>query len=98
MTQNIQPQDNLEMQSNDEQVTSDKEQVTAATIARTTVLALALFNQILSSTGHAIIDLDDDTINTFISLAFTIGASLTAFWKNNSFTKKAIAADKTFKK
>lgn len=91
MTQNIQPQDNLEMQSNDEQVT-------AATIARTTVLALALFNQILSSTGHAIIDLDDDTINTFISLAFTIGASLTAFWKNNSFTKKAIAADKTFKK
>lgn len=98
MAEDIQLQDNLEMQSNDEQVTSDKEQITAATIARTIVLALALFNQIMSSTGHAIIDLDDNTINTFISLAFTIGASLTAFWKNNSFTKKAIAADKTFKK
>lgn len=98
MAEDIQPQDNLDLQPNDDQVSSDTGQVTAATIARTIVLALALFNQIMSSTGHAIIDLDDNTINTFISLAFTIGASITAFWKNNSFTKKAIAADKTFKK
>ena len=63
------------------------------TIIRTIVLALALVNQILTSTGNAIIPISDEQITEFISLAITIGASLWAWWKNNSFTKKAIQAD-----
>lgn len=67
------------------------------TIIRTVILALALINQILTSTGHSIIPISDEEITEFISLAFTIGASVWAWWKNNSFTKNAIEADKVLK-
>lgn len=63
------------------------------TIVRTIVLALALINQILTSTGHSIIPITDDQVSEFISLAFTIGTSVWAWWKNNSFTQTALAAD-----
>ena len=64
------------------------------TIVRTVVLVLALINQILTSTGHSVIPVTDDQITELLTLVFTIGASLWAWWKNNSFTKNAIEADK----
>lgn len=64
------------------------------TIIRTVILILALVNQILESTGHSVIPVDNETITEFLSLLFTIGASLWAWWKNNSFTKNARIADK----
>ncbi len=67
--------------------------VSAGTTARTIILALALINQILTSVGHSVIPLENEDITEFISLAFTIAASLAAWWKNNSFTKNAIEAD-----
>ncbi len=67
------------------------------TVIRTIVLALALVNQILTSTGHSIIPISDEQITELISLAFTIGASTWAWWKNNSFTKNAIKADEVLK-
>lgn len=63
------------------------------TLIRTIVLFLALVNQILTSTGHNVIPVTDDQIAEAITLAVTIGASLWAWWKNNSFTKEAIKAD-----
>jgi len=71
--------------------------VKAGTIARTIILAVALVNQVLTALGKNVIDVSDDTINTLISTIFTVGASLVAWWKNNSFTPKAIEADATFK-
>lgn len=65
------------------------------TIIRTLTLALALVNQILTSTGHSVIPVSDDQIAEGISLAFTVGASLWAWWKNNSFTQAALRADLT---
>ena len=56
------------------------------TIIRTVVLALALINQILTSTGHSVIPITDDQVTELITLAFTIGTSVWAWWKNNSFT------------
>ena len=67
------------------------------TIIRTVILTLALVNQILTSTGHSIIPISDEEITELISLVFTIGASVWAWWKNNSFTKNAIEADKVLK-
>lgn len=67
--------------------------ISAGTIARTIILALALINQVLTTTGHSVIPLDDTVITEFITNAFTIGAALVAFWKNNSFTQEAIKAD-----
>ena len=66
-------------------------------IIRTIILALALINQILTTTGHAIIPITDDQITQIITLGFTIGASLLAWWKNNSFSKRAIEADEYMK-
>lgn len=64
------------------------------TIIRTIVLLLALINQILVTTGHSVIPISDEQITEIITLIVTIGASLWAWWKNNSFTKSAIEADK----
>ena len=67
--------------------------VSAGTIARTIILTIALINQILTVSGHSVIPIESEDITEFISLAFTIAASLAAWWKNNSFTKNAIEAD-----
>lgn len=67
------------------------------TIVRTIILIMALVNQILTSTGHSVIPIDDAQVTELISLIFTIGASAWAWWKNNSFTKNAIEADEVLK-
>lgn len=64
-----------------------------ATMTRTAVLILALANQILSATGHSPIPVDDAQLEQLISTGITVGAAIWAWWKNNSFTKEAIAAD-----
>lgn len=68
--------------------------ITAGTIARTAILGLALTNQVLTATGHNVIDISDDTINTFVATGFTVVTAVVAWWKNNSFTSAAIEADK----
>ena len=68
--------------------------VSSGTIARTIVLVLALVNQVLSVLGYKIIPIEDGQINDFVTIAFTIGSALAAWWKNNSFTKAAIEGDK----
>lgn len=67
--------------------------IKADTIIRTMVLLLALANQALLITGHQILPISDEQLTELISMVITIGASLWAWWKNNSFTKEAIAAD-----
>lgn len=71
--------------------------VTAGTITRTIVLVLALVNQILSTTGHAVLPIEDAQVETIVSTVWTMAASLWAWWKNNSFTKAALAGDATMK-
>ena len=72
---------------------NQKQTVTPGTIARTLILALALINQILTASGHSIIAVSDDDINTLITTGFTVVSALLAWWKNNSFTKPALKAD-----
>lgn len=67
--------------------------ISAGTIARTIILGLALTNQVLTATGHNVIDISDDTVNTLISTGFTVVTAVVAWWKNNSFTSAAIEAD-----
>ena len=68
-------------------------EITAGTIARTIILALALINQLLSATGHPVIPIQDADVETLVSTAFTIVTSLLAWWKNNSFTMPARIGD-----
>ena len=60
-------------------------------------MILALVNQVLTATGHSVIKVSDDDINTLISTGFTIVSALIAWWKNNSFTQAAIMADEVMK-
>ena len=70
---------------------------TAATIARTVILVVALANQALTMAGKSILPISDEQITEVISLAFTVVSALIAWWKNNSFTQAAITADETMK-
>lgn len=67
--------------------------ISAGTIARTVILALALINQILGLSGHSLIPIKDDMINALVTNGWTIVAALVAWWKNNSFTKAALVGD-----
>ena len=72
---------------------TDNMKVSADKIARTTILVLALINQVLSTTGHAVLLISDEQVEQIVSLTFTIFASVVAWWKNNSFTSAAITGD-----
>lgn len=67
--------------------------ITSGTIARTIILALALVNQLLSVTGHAVLPIEDAQVETLVSTIWTVVAACAAWWKNNSFTAAAIEAD-----
>ena len=67
--------------------------VSKDTILRTIVLALALVNQILAITGRGTIDIAEEDIYQLGTLIATVGASIWAWWKNNSFTHEAKMAD-----
>ena len=71
--------------------------ISAGTIARTICLALALTNQVLSATGHAVLPIEDAQVETLVTTGLTVAASLAAWWKNNSFTPAAIKADEALK-
>lgn len=71
--------------------------ISAGTIARTIILVLALLNQILTATGHSVINISDESINTLISTGFTIVTAIVAWWKNNSFTQSALKADEVMR-
>lgn len=70
--------------------------ISAGTIARTAALALALTNQILSAAGKPVIPIDNAQLEQFITIGFTVGASIVNWWYNQSFTRAAIEGDKTY--
>ena len=72
--------------------------IEAGTIARTIVLVIALANQVCVIMGWTPLDVSEDAVYQLCSLAATVGASLWGFWKNNSFTRAAIAADLVLRK
>lgn len=67
--------------------------MTKGTIIRTVLLVLALVNQVLAAFGISPLPLENETVTTLVSLGFTVVTALVAWWKNNSFTKEAQAAD-----
>lgn len=72
--------------------------ITAGTIARTIILALAIVNRILVASGKPAIEIGDDMITEFISDAFVIVMAIITWWKNNSFTLPALKGDELMRK
>lgn len=67
--------------------------VKTETIIRTVILVIALVNQVLTALGKNPLPWSDEQLYTGLSTVATVAASVWAWWKNNSFTKAAIAAD-----
>ncbi|MGN0706541.1 MAG: phage holin [Faecalibacterium sp.] len=67
--------------------------VSAATIARTAVLGLALTNQILSAAGKPILPIESAQLEQLVTAGITCTAALVSWWKNNSFTQEALQGD-----
>ena len=64
--------------------------ISVGTISRTLVLFAALLNQFLTISGKNPLPFSEDEIYNGITMCLTTAAAL---WKNNSFTKAAIAGD-----
>lgn len=75
-----------------------KKRIETGTIVRTAVLVFALFNQALTISGHNPLPFSEDEVGQAVPMVLTVGASLWAWWKNNSFTQAAIAADEQLRK
>lgn len=75
----------------------DLKNVTADTWARTVVLFLALANQMLAIFGKGQIAITEDEVYQLVSVIATIIATLSAWWKNNSFTQAAQVSDQMMK-
>ena len=67
--------------------------ISTATIARTATLILALTNQVLRAAGKPVLPIESENLEQLVTAGITIGASIWAWWKNNSFTSEAIRAD-----
>ena len=70
--------------------------ISAATLARTAALALALTNQVLSACGKPMLPIESATVEQLVTAGITTVTALIAWWKNNSFTPAALEVDKTF--
>lgn len=67
--------------------------ISASTMARTAALALALTNQLLSASGHAVLPIESEQLEQLVTTGITVAAALISWWENNSFTAEAIEAD-----
>ena len=52
----------------------------------------------LCALGKSPLPIESETLNQLVTSGITVIAALVAWWKNNSFTKEAIAADKEYER
>lgn len=71
--------------------------ISKETWLRTVVLAVALVNQLLTAWGKNPLPFGDEAIYEGLSAVVTTVAGLWAWWKNNSFTAAALAADEVLR-
>ena len=68
--------------------------ITKATIIRTVLLVLVIINFVLERMGIDLIPVSESGVAMFVETAIEIAVIGVAWWKNNSFSEKAIKADK----
>lgn len=71
--------------------------ISKSTIIRTILTILVIVNIVLERCGIDIIPADEYTITMLVETVIEIAIIAVGFWKNNSFSKKAIKADKFLK-
>lgn len=68
--------------------------VSTGTWIRTVVMVVALINQVLTSLGWNPMPFSDEEVYSGLSMIISVATTLIAWWKNNSFSKEAVEADK----
>ena len=71
--------------------------ISKGTIIRTACLILTLINAGLAIFDKSPLPIDDAMIEQVVSFVFVAASSIAAWWKNNSFSKDAIQADRFLK-
>ena len=71
--------------------------ITKSTIVRTILVLMVMINFVLEKCGVDIIPVDESAVLMFVETAIEIAVLAVGFWKNNSFTPKAIKADEFLK-
>lgn len=67
--------------------------VSVGTWVRLVLMAVSMINLALTAIGKAPIDVDNDELYIIISIIFAWVVGAVNYWKNNSFTSAAQAAD-----
>lgn len=71
--------------------------ISKGTIVRTIMLVIVIINMILKACGKNIINIDENQVLSAVEMIIEIAVIIVNFWKNNSFTDKAIKADEFLK-
>lgn len=71
--------------------------ISKGTIVRTIMLIIVVVNMILQHFGIDIINVNESEVLSFVEIVLELAVIITTFWKNNSFTEKAIKADEFLK-
>ena len=70
--------------------------ISAATIARTAVLLLALTNQVLSALGKPMQPIESQTVEQLVTAGNTTVAPLISWWNHHRRTSPALQADSQY--
>lgn len=71
--------------------------ISKGTIVRTIMLVIVIINMVLKHFGIDVINVEESQVLTFVETLIEIAVIIVTFWKNNSFTQKAIKADEFLK-
>lgn len=72
--------------------------ISKGTIVRTILLVIAVVNMGLKYFGYDVITADETGISDMLEYLIDVAIVIVGFWKNNSYTEKAITADEFLKK
>ncbi len=67
--------------------------ISKSTIVRTILIVLVIINFFLEKLGVDLIPTDESTILMWVEWLIEIAVIVVGFWKNNSYSEKAIKAD-----
>ena len=71
--------------------------ISKSTIVRAILVVLVIVNFVLEKCGVDVIPTDENVILMWVEFILEVAVVLVGFWKNNSFSEKAIKADEFLK-
>ena len=71
--------------------------ISKGTIVRTIMLLIVIVNLILKQCGVDLINVSENEVLAIVEMLIEVAVIVVAWWKNNSYSKKAIQADEFLK-